>query len=547
MKSRIERPLFFWLLCVATACLALFFMLAALRAESKPVAVHRLWTKAELVDAAAVVASKYDPERRSGLVFIDMGGVVPEKREKRTRALGYVINSLSRNKLIYLPAEAPGTDGALVYFDLFDLKADRADFDRLGQLGSGPAPFPEPYYHAVVEGEAVTHSEREEAVAEKVRKKDSHGRDYTVWDPKTCTWNPEYETVVRTKSVKVASKKAAKKTILGGHLHKATALGLVALTETEFPIFTYAWFVTNALTEPRYHELLGLDDSKASVRKLAALDDELADRVGAKLRGVVIFSEVAQKVRALNRFPTPHRNGRGSYHESDDFKTSVLRDDTLKDLLGAKAAAHEIIFNLPNGLLGFFVTDGADKRLDKADGDVANNKRSKFKDSQVRTAFHCIACHLPDCGWIEIDDEVRALATKYVKLFADSFSKDDPRRGERIREQFLDADYNELVRSDQAIVSVAVRAATGGKNGLTCPETAKEIIDTIWEYTDTDVTLAQLSLELGYPQEDVLVALQYLGIDPVFTVLRAGRKARRDQIEAGFAQVAAVLYSGKYK
>ena len=342
---------------------------------------------------------------------------------------------------------------------------------------------------------------------------------------------------------------ARKKTVvaLSPALNKATAVGLAATLGTNFPIFEYRWFVANALTEPRYHELLGLDDSLASVKKLAAVDDRTADRVGAQVRGAVLVSDVAHHNRLLERTPTLQRYGRGTYQESYDFKTSVNLQNVLEDLLNEKPDAKEVIWTLPNGLQGFYVADANDKRLDKADGDVANNRRSRFRDTQVRTAFHCIACHLPDKGWIHIDDEVRELAKETITLAALAVEKNGKDRGRRVRQKYLGIDFNELLTADQAVVEAAVRASTGGKAGLTCAETAREVTDTIYEYLHAPVTLDQLALELGYPKAAVLRACETKGIGNVLVGLRVGRPQRRDQIEAVYSRIAAVLYATETK
>ena len=532
------------------ACALLFALCLALAALPAPAQqkVYALWTKAALFDAAAVHASKLGKDQAKYARYVDLAAVAPKDRARGLQALGYVVNSLSRSDQIAVPLEVHGTEGALAYVDLAAYRIDPAAFDRLGELGSGPAPFPEPYYHLVVDGvETAATPDRTETYTEKVRKRDGYGRDYTVWDARSGTWNPEYETVTRVRVVKgVVAKKPARKVLLGPHLHEATALGLTVLTQTAFPVYEFHWFCFDALVEPRYHELLGLDDSVGSVDKLAAVDEEQSDRLGSTLRGAVLLSEVAHRNRALLRRPTPLRYGKGSIHKSKDFKTSVRRQDVMKDLLGGGEDANEIIWNLPNGLLGFFVTDAAGRRLDKADADVALNNRSRFSDRQVRTALHCIACHLPDRGWIEIDDEVRALSLRPVKLYADALDREQSGRGDRIRQQYLAANYNELLRADQAVVEVAVRAATTNPQGksLTCPEAAKIIVEAARSYTDEPVTLARLSLELGYSQADVLRACGTEGLDPVFAVLAAGRKARRDQVESGFAALATILYKG---
>lgn len=485
--------------------------------------VYRLWPKAALVDVAAVHISRVPKHRQRHIRYIDLADVAPKDRAVRLQVLGLVFNSLSRSDLIVLPAAVPDTEGALAWVDLGNYKIDPATFDRLGELGSGPAPQPEPFYHvstvSVVEGKTETYKEWDARF-------DTYGRKYYV----------EVEKVRKTQAVR------KNEIALGPHLNRATVLGLATLAESNFPIFNYYWLAYNALTEPRYHEIMGLDDTEASAKKLAVVDRRTADRVGAQIRGAVLLSGVAHHNRILERTPTLLRYGRGAYWESLDFKTSVKAQDVLKDTLNNKPDAREIIFTLPNGLQGYFVVDGKGVRIDKADGDVANNRRFKFRDSQVRTAYHCIACHLPDAGWIDVDDEVRDLSRKTITLIADAFAKDDKRRGERIRQKYLSDDIGDLIKADRAIVEAAVRKATGG---LTSAQSARILTEDLRSYLDDQVSVAQLAVMLGYPSEDVLAAMQTKGVDPVFVIMRAGRKGRRDQIESGFAQLATILYAAK--
>lgn len=514
---------FFFVLMTALSTLSL------VRADTPR--VYRLWIKAEIFDASAIHAGKYTKKRTKYLRYFDMTALPPKDRGKGIQALGYVINSLSRSDEITPALEVPGTEGAVAFVTLDSYLIDPAVFDRLGELGSGPAPFPEPFYHLTVDT-TIEGKDSSEPYKVHVQVRDGYGRTYFREETR-------YK-ITRSKPF------VQRKVLIGAHINKGTALGLTALTETAFPVYEFFWFVANALVEPRYHELLGMDDSVESAQKLAGVDLVQANKVGAQVRGAVLFSEVAHRNRVLERTPTLARYGRGTFQSSFDFKTSVRVQDALKDLLISQADANEIIFTLPNGLNGFFIADANGKRLDKADADVALNNRSRFLDRQVRTAIHCIACHLPDKGWIEVDDEVRALATKPVKLLADSFAKDDFRRGEQIRQKYLAVDFNELLRADQAVVEVAVRAATTNPNGksLTCAETAKIVTEVARSYTDDPVPLSRLAIELGVPQADLLKALTTEGLDPVFAVLAAGRKARRDQIESAFAQIAAVTYRG---
>lgn len=531
-----------WYVAFAVAILAAVLVCVGLAdcaapAQSQAVRVYKLWPKAALVDAAAIHASRYRHDRRQYLRYFDLAGLAPDERTLHLRLSGFVSNSLSRKDLIVLPRAVPGTEKALAFIDLYDYGIDPVAFDRLGELGSGPVPRAEPYYHA----RAACARDSEESYTVRVPKVDAHGRQYVRWDARQGRYVPEYTQQTRTR--KLAGKKAS--VALGPHLNLATAIGLAKLTHSEFPIYEYRWLVYNALVEPRYHEILGLDDTEASVQKLALVDEKQAEKIGSQLRGAVIFSEVAEHNRILDRYPTPRRHGKGSYWVSLDFAASVNLTDVLKDVLIKKGfAAKEIIFTLANGLQGYSVVDGKGKRQDKADPEVAQSKRHRFRKSTVYQAYVCMDCHLAESGWIDIDDDVRAFAKKSITLYADAFGVKDKTRGEQIRQKYLADDINELIRDDRLVVERAVRTATAG---LTSAQTAKALGDLIAGYLQDPVSVEQLARELGYSQREVLAAMSTPGVDPVFVRMRAGMKGRRDQVEAGFVQLAAILYLGKHK
>ena len=542
---------------MAAAFLASALLLPARAEEEKKAPkVYRAWTKADIVDVASIHCSKISKERQCYIRYVDLSAIAPDRRLDYVRTLALVVNSLSRYDKLQLVKAVPETELALAYFDL-SLMRDPEDekglaqlvkaFDDLGEKGSGPSPFPEPYFHAVVQtkDKVVAVEGKTESYSEWVPRTDGRGGTYVVWDAGQGRYVPELVKVTRTREVKGYTETVKGKTTvaLASHLNKATAAGLALLTKTQFPIFEIRWLTYNALVEPRYHELLGLDDSEASAKKLAAVDERLSDKVGSKLRGAVLFSEVAHHNRLLERTPSQHKSGRGSYWESYDFKTSVDLQDVLKDTLNDKPDAKEIIFTLPNGLNGYFVVDAKGKRLDKADGDVANNKRSKFRDTQVRTAYHCMACHFADRGYIPVDDEVRALSKKTVTLVVDAYdkskSKAERSRAEKIRRLYLEDDINDLLAIDQLVLDVAMRKVT---TGLKADEAGKIIADTIYEYLEIPVNVAILARELGVSSEAVEKVCRTGGVDPVFAVIAAGRKGRRDQVERGFNQVATLLY-----
>ncbi|NCX31929.1 MAG: AAA family ATPase, partial [Actinobacteria bacterium] len=153
---------------------------------------------------------------------------------------------------------------ALAYFDL-SLMRDPEDekglaqlvkaFDDLGEKGSGPSPFPEPYFHAVVQtkDKVVAVEGKTESYSEWVPRTDGRGGTYVVWDAGQGRYVPELVKVTRTREVKgytetvkgkttVARLVAAIYKALGlikkGHVIEADCSKLVAAYIGQTPIKT---------------------------------------------------------------------------------------------------------------------------------------------------------------------------------------------------------------------------------------------------------------------------------------------------------------------
>src|SRR6185369_3609623 len=70
-------------------------------------------------------------------------------RKRILETLSFAGNSLSRRRILVPPAIIPGSGGALLRINLLDYGIDPAAWERLIELGSGPADsrLPEPYFH----------------------------------------------------------------------------------------------------------------------------------------------------------------------------------------------------------------------------------------------------------------------------------------------------------------------------------------------------------------------------------------------------------------
>ena len=68
----------------------------------------------------------------------------------------------------------------------------------------------------------------------------------------------------------------------------------------------------------------------------------------------------------------------------------------------------EVVFNLPNGLQGYYISDDTGKRIDEAPTDIVSNPAAS--NPAVRNGLSCIGCHTE--GMKTFEDEVRAVVLR---------------------------------------------------------------------------------------------------------------------------------------
>src|SRR5262249_43226919 len=78
-----------------------------------------------------------------------------------------------------------------------------------------------------------------------------------------------------------------------------------------------------------------------------------------------------------------------------------------------RPAGGEIIFNLPNGLQGYMLTDADGRRIDRGPLNVVSDP--KQRDKAVVTGISCMSCHVR--GIIPKDDQIRPFVVKKSDLF----------------------------------------------------------------------------------------------------------------------------------
>lgn len=170
------------------------------------------------------------------------------------------------------------------------------------------------------------------------------------------------------------------------------------------PYVRIDWFVSTATQFPLYEDILGIPDNLEELEAILGVDSErnMRDRV-AKRAGMTV-SGVSQSNRVVERHPSRF----GSYWKSYDFETSRGRQNMFIDPIHFDFAGGEMVFNLPNGLQGYLITDTVGKRINAAPTSIVTDKFAA--DKTVRNGLACMRCH--DKGIKRFVDNIRPAIEK---------------------------------------------------------------------------------------------------------------------------------------
>jgi hypothetical protein len=480
-------------------------LLALALAATPPKVPDRLFTPASAIPTALADVRTLPEDVRHEALYFSAYNLPEDDLKAAGQTLAFVVNSLSRRNVTVAPTPVAGSGGRLWRVLLSDYRLRRRDVERLADLGSGRQPFPEPFFHAQVE---VGHYEDD--YGNRVDDDAPGGHWVTTRHRQAqAPWLPRRET-----------------------------LALVAETGTESPVLRLDWFCYYALLEPRYHELLGLDDTKASYERLAGLEEVGDDEETVEIGSVVLDSEVAGNNRALFRRASRKRHGRAYGWESRDFDKSIEAQDILQDPSKVAGRAFETIYTLPNGLqfYGVFLADG--KRLDRAGIEFAHDGRNGFRSVEVEIR-NCPCCHA--AGVIPVDDDVRGYASGAVALALRDLEARDRKKARFVADRYFSESVGDVILADQSNYDAAVRAC----NGLAAPANALQLRRLLLAF-ERNRTLEDLALETGYPVVTVRGVLERSARAPldhsVMGVLTKKGRVRYDQYFArGHSQLQTLL------
>ena len=164
------------------------------------------------------------------------------------------------------------------------------------------------------------------------------------------------------------------------------------------------WFLATASTPPLYHELLSLPLTDGELEQQLDVDvvGNLTNAPGVRVwRAGFNNSGVSNNNRVVER----HTSRYGAYWKSYDFAGSVGEQNIFTHPLNFTHDGGEVIFNLPNGLQGYYLVNASSFRLDEAPINIVSNPAAS--DPTVRNGLSCIGCHTE--GMKTFEDQVRSV------------------------------------------------------------------------------------------------------------------------------------------
>jgi hypothetical protein len=473
------------------------------------------------------VPPKYWPYTR----YLSLYNIPEADRPKLIQTLSFMINSVSRARLIKPVTIVPGSENSLVRICLCDYQFydevkkktfgwDPKIYDKLGDT--------DPYFHADLLKTVTKVVERRV-----IRQRYVHyGNDYYG---KPLYRVEDYWDVVQEAQPKDVPVRGYPPWC------DAAAMGkLIKLTQSTSPILRADHFLVQISLPPFYYELLDVGNKLDDFFDVFFVDLKQIERAKLEVKGVVVKSgagvdgiiPVARNQRTLTRYQTLI----GYLWQSRDTKTSVDNRDYLRILADEKFDATELIGTGRNGLQLYFLAKGnaADKpgeRQDEAPIEIVVDNTNH--DRRVRSGRSCVTCHSDGIR------QFKPLPQEMVKNLIDVVSP-DYKKAQYLRDTYV-TNVIDFIMEDRKIYARAVKAATRTpwSEGLSTAANADQFGHFYNQYYEAFITPEMAAFECGMSSKDLLPLLGAAQNDPHLLGLSKGDPlltVRRDNWEKSFQQ-----------
>ena len=268
--------------------------------------------------------------------------------------------------------------------------------------------------------------------------------------------------------------------------------------QCDIPSVHVDWFLANASLPPLYHDLLSLPltDRELETRLEVDVIRNLLNAPGVRVwRAGFNDSGVSNHNRAVER----HTSRYGAYWKSYDFAGSVGTQNIFTHPLSFTHDGGEVIFNLPNGLQGYYITTATGTRLDAAPIQIVSNPAAS--DPTVRNGLSCFGCHTE--GMKRFEDEVRAVIESNATPAYD--------KAQALRLYVEQSEMDALLQEDMERYRGALEATGGEFGGI---EPISRFHEAFQGSVDAAYAAAVVGLEKGTFLAEVRenVGLQHAGL-----------------------------------
>lgn len=334
--------------------------------------------------------------------------------------------------------------------------------------------------------------------------------------------------------------------------------GLTDGADTDIPLIRADWFMANASRPENYHLLLALPEHIGGLERRIGIDvnANIRDKQVARAAFLEGSSGVSDHNRLVERHDLPHG---GYYWKSYDFAGSRdaqnLRSHPHGPPDAAPLAAHlepfehdggEMIFSLPNGLQGYYLSTGKGDRIDRGPTEVVSfRQRPIGKGIEIVNGRSCMDCHSD--GIIAKRDQLRSHIESSV-----AFSK--PQQ-EVLLAMYVDQiELDRLYAKDRSAfvaaldrIGAAEKAPDGslkGRRGPAEQELATWFADLYEGNLDADQLAAEFDMLPDEMEKAVLRVrddtARNLAVDWL-TQLKAGVKVPRFEVDRHYAPIMKAL------
>lgn len=176
-------------------------------------------------------------------------------------------------------------------------------------------------------------------------------------------------------------------------------------TGASIPYVQADWLISEGTQAPLYYDILDLPSNVEEFEAQLGVDidtnieNDNVDRAGFS------DSTLSEQNRVIERHELP--NSRGALWVGYTFESETDERNIFANPLDFQEDGREYLFNLPNGMQAYYLSDEEGQRLDKAPQELVTD--ASRPDNAVQSGLSCMGCHNGD-GIIPKDDEVREYA-----------------------------------------------------------------------------------------------------------------------------------------